>query len=207
VVQDGNGTWHVFMTTADTSGDWSLAYTSFTDWSQAADAPHTSLETASADDMGHLYRAETTVAEFPGGFGEAQLVLENANANNLFEGEAVYRVGDSNTYLLIMEAIGSDGRRWYRSFTAEGLTGEWLPLADTEDHPFARSNNVSFDDGNAWTQDISHGELIRTTNDQTMTIDPCNLQLLYQGMDPSTSGDYSQWPWRIALATHTNPTC
>ncbi|MGX1675873.1 non-reducing end alpha-L-arabinofuranosidase family hydrolase [Streptomyces sp. NPDC055400] len=47
VVQDKNGRWHVFMTTASTSGDWSLAHTSFCDWSQAASAKQTHLETAS----------------------------------------------------------------------------------------------------------------------------------------------------------------
>jgi endo-1,4-beta-xylanase len=280
VVQDADGTWHVFMTTADTSGDWSLAHTSFSDWSQAGSAEQTALETASgigtgyraapqafyfaprdewylvyqtglpsystttnpgdpaswsapqnfqdtpsggtldywvicddamcylfsSNDDGRLYRAETTIGEFPGGFGEAQVVMEDSQ-NALFEGEAVYRVGDTGTYLLIMEAIGSDGRRWYRSFTAEGLTGEWQPLADTEDNPFARSNNVTFDDGNAWTQDISHGELIREGNDQTMTIDPCSLQLLYQGLDPAATGEYPQLPWRLALASITTDGC
>src|SRR5690606_4599656 len=159
----------------------------------------------SADDNGHVYRSETTVADFPNGFGNTQIVLQDS-AYALFEGGAVYKVGDTDTYLLIWEAIGSDGRRWYRSYTAEGLTGQWQPLAATEDNPFARSNNVSFQDGWAWTQDISHGELVRTSADQTMTIDPCNLQLLYQGMDPSASGEYSQLPWRLGLAT-ANSTC
>ncbi|WP_338146435.1 non-reducing end alpha-L-arabinofuranosidase family hydrolase [Streptomyces boncukensis] len=288
VVQEKDGTWHVFMTTADTSGDWSLAHTSFTDWSQAGAAPQTHLETASdigpgyraaphafyfapkdewylvyqtglpsfsttknikdptswsapknfmdsmpdivrdnignghwldfyvicddatcylfsADDNGHVYRSETTLGNFPDGFGNTRIVLSDS-AHALFEGGAVYRVKDTDTYLLLWEAIGSDGRRWYRSFTADGLNGQWQPLADTESHPFARSNNVSFPDG-AWTTDISHGELLRTGDDQTMTLDPCNLQLLYQGMDPGAGGDYSQLPWRLGLATNTTSTC
>ncbi|SFS65212.1 non-reducing end alpha-L-arabinofuranosidase family hydrolase [Saccharopolyspora flava] len=186
VVQDniGNGNWLDFFVTCDDANCYLF----------------------SADDNGHVYRSETTLANFPNGFGNTQIVLEDT-ANNLFEGGAVYRVGDTNTYLLMWEAIGTDNNRWYRAFTAEGLDGEWKPLADTEDNPFARSNNVTFDDGNAWTQDISHGELIRSTNDQTMTIDPCNLQLVYQGKDPSASGDYNDLPYQIAKATQTNPDC
>ncbi|MFJ2200059.1 non-reducing end alpha-L-arabinofuranosidase family hydrolase [Streptomyces violaceusniger] len=159
----------------------------------------------SSDDNGHLFRSETTVGEFPGGFRNTQLVLEDSKFA-LFEGDAVYRVQGTDTYLLMMEAIGSDGRRYYRSFTAQGLTGQWQPLAATESNPFARSNNVSFPAG-AWTRDISHGELIRTGNDQTMTINPCRLQFLYQGMNPSAGGDYSQLPWRLGLLTQTNATC
>lgn len=33
--------WYVYATTANTSGTWSLAHPSFTDWSQAAAAPQT----------------------------------------------------------------------------------------------------------------------------------------------------------------------
>ncbi|MFD5322276.1 non-reducing end alpha-L-arabinofuranosidase family hydrolase [Streptomyces sp. NPDC127098] len=280
-----NGRWHVYMTTANTAGQWSLAYTSFTDWSQAAAAPQYFLNNNpnignryaaaphvfyfaprnewylvyqtglpsysvstdpsnpqswsaprnfqssmpdivrqnigngnwldywvicdtsmcylfSADDNGHIYRAETTVGEFPNGFRNTQIALQDSNRFALFEGEAVYRVQGTNTYLMIVEAIGSDGRRYYRSFTSTSLNGQWQPLAATEANPFSRSNNVSFPSG-TWTRDISHGELLRTGADQTMTIDPCNLQLLYQGMNPSAGGDYSQLPWRLGLATNT----
>ncbi|MFF5965176.1 non-reducing end alpha-L-arabinofuranosidase family hydrolase [Streptomyces collinus] len=278
-VVHANGKWHVFMTTANTAGAWSLAYTSFTDWSRASSAPLTYLDRNpnigtgyraapqvfyfapkrlwylvyqtgppsyststdpgnpqswsapktfqnaapsgtldywticdsakcylfSADDNGHVYRSETTLGEFPGGFRNTQLVLQDSKSA-LFEGGAVYRVQGTNTYLLLWEAIGSDGKRYYRSFTAQGLTGQWQPLAATESNPFARASNVAFPSG-AWTKDISHGELIRSGNDQTMSINPCRLQFLYQGLNPSAGGDYSQLPYRLGLLTQTNSTC
>jgi endo-1,4-beta-xylanase len=282
--------WLVYATTANTSGNWSMAYLSFSDWSQAAAAPQffldqnpgigtgfraapelfyfapqkkwylvyetglpsfstttdpTRPETWSAtknfqetmpqivadnigdgfwidfwvvcdkvncylfssDDNGHLYRAQTTVRDFPNGFGKTVIVVSDPNRFNAFEASNVYRIKGTNTYLLLIEAIGTDGRRWFRSWTANGLDGDWTPLAATEANPFLRSNNVTFPDGNAWTADFSHGEMIRTGIDQTLTIDPCHLQYLYQGEDPSASGEYSQLPWRLGLATQTNPAC
>ncbi|GAB2880658.1 non-reducing end alpha-L-arabinofuranosidase family hydrolase [Streptomyces mayteni] len=162
----------------------------------------------SSDDNGHIYRAQTSLANFPNGFGNTVIALQDGNRNNLFEGTAVYRMSDTGQYLLLQEAIGSNGRRWYRSFTSSSIGGQWTPLHGTEANPFARSNNVTFPSGTAnWTQDFSHGELLRAGNDQTMTINTCRLQFLYQGINPSAGGDYSQLPWRMGLLTQTNPTC
>lgn len=285
--------WHVYMTTADTSGRWSLAHTSFTDWSQAAAAPQTFLDTNpnigdryaaapqvfyfapqkkwymvyqtgppsfsttddpanpgswsaprnffdaeppivtenkgqggwldfwvicddtdcylfSSDGNGHQYRSRTTVAEFPGGFRDTAIVLSEPNRFDLFEASNVYRLGADGKYLMLVEALatGSDWRRYFRAWTADSLDGAWKPLAETEANPFIRSTNVTFGPGQpAWTTDFSHGEMIRDGNDQTLTIDPCRLQYLYQGMDPASGGDYSQLPWRLGLLTQTNSSC
>jgi endo-1,4-beta-xylanase len=276
--------WLVYGTTANTAGNWSLFYTSFKDWSQAAAAPQYFLDQSavgpgyraapqvfyfapkktwylvyqtglpsysttddptkpetwsapknfqdempdivaqnigngfwldfwvvcdhekcylfSSDDNGHLYRAETSVADFPNGFDNTQIVLQDSNRFALFEAANIYKIKGTKKYLLLVEAIGSDGRRYFRSWTAKGITGAWTPLAATESNPFARSNNVTFPDG-AWTSDISHGEMIRAGVDQTMEIDPHCLRYLYQGMDPAAGGEYSQLPWRLGLLTET----
>lgn len=158
----------------------------------------------SSDDNGHLYRSQTTLANFPNGMTNTVIAMQDSNPSRLFEASNVYRVGDR--YLLLVEAIGSDGRRWFRSWTAPSITGPWAALADTETNPFARANNVTFP-GGAWTRDISHGEMIRDGYDQTLTISPCNLRYLYQGMDPNAGGDYNSLPWRLGLLTQTNSTC
>lgn len=160
----------------------------------------------SSDDNGHLYRSQTSLANFPNGFSEPVIAMQDSNRFALFEASNVYKVAGKNQYLLLVEAIGSDGRRYFRSWTSNSIAGPWTPLADTESNPFARANNVTFD-GTAWTRDISHGEMIRDGYDQTLTISPCNMRYLYQGMDPNAGGDYNSLPWRLGLLTQTNSTC
>ncbi|HZM84744.1 MAG TPA: non-reducing end alpha-L-arabinofuranosidase family hydrolase [Candidatus Limnocylindrales bacterium] len=161
----------------------------------------------SSDDNGHLYRSQTTMGQFPNGFTNTVIAMQDSNRNNLFEASNIYQIAGRNQYLMLIEAIGSDGRRWFRSWTSAGITGPWSALANTEANPFARSNNVTFS-ATAWTRDISHGEVVRSGNlDQTLTISPCNIRYLYQGMDPSAGGDYNSLPWRLALLTQTNSTC
>ncbi|CAK4697997.1 unnamed protein product [Aphanomyces euteiches] len=155
----------------------------------------------SSDDNGHLYRSQTSLANFPNGMSQPVIALQDANKNNLFEASAVYKTG--NQYLLIVEAAGSTGR-YFRSWTASSLSGAWTPLAASEANPFARSNNVAFP-GGAWTTSISHGELIRTQTDQTLTVDLCKpLRFLYQGLNPKATGPYDSLPWQLGLLTQTN---
>lgn len=159
----------------------------------------------SSDDNGHLYRSQTSLSNFPNGMGDPVIALSDSEKDNLFEASNVYNVGDG-TYLLLVEAIGSDGYRYFRSWTSSSLSGTWTGLADTESNPFARSNNVVFS-GTAWTKSISHGEMIRTNVDQTMTISPCDLRYLYQGLSTSATGTYNALPWELGLLTQTNSAC
>lgn len=160
----------------------------------------------SSDDNGHLYRSETSVADFPNGFTNTVIAMSDPDRFRLFEASNVYKIAGKHQYLLIVEAIGTDGRRYFRSWTAPAITGPWTALADSESNPFARANNVTFP-ADAWTRDISHGEVVRTNPDQTMEISPGKLNYLYQGLDPDAGGDYNLLPWRLGLLTQTNSPC
>jgi endo-1,4-beta-xylanase len=61
---------------------------------------------------------------------------------------------------------------------------------------------VTFD-ATEWTQDISHGEMIRSSYDETLTVSPCDMRYIFQGADPlaDTQGDYNKIPWHLGLLT------
>jgi endo-1,4-beta-xylanase len=157
-----------------------------------------------SDDFGHWYRSQTTIDQFPKGFGEPAIVMSDPVASHLFEASNVYKMRDTGKYLALVEAYdpSSTYHRYFRSWTADTLDGEWTPLQDTFAAPFASTANVTFTEQPPWTADISHGEMIRDGYDQNLEIDTCHLQYLYQGVDPTMTGvAYNSLPWRLGLLT------
>ncbi|XYI02338.1 non-reducing end alpha-L-arabinofuranosidase family hydrolase [Sorangium sp. So ce1128] len=149
-------------------------------------------------DDGKLYRSKVSIDNFPN-FDGYETVMTAPSKPLLFEASNVYKVDGTNKYLLLVEAF-DNSPRFFRSWTSESLDGPWEPLADTKTNPFAGPANVTYE-GADWSDDISHGEMIRSGHDERMTINACNMQFLYQGRDTSVEGDYGRLPYKLGLLT------
>jgi hypothetical protein len=144
-----------------------------------------------------MWRAQTALADFPKGWSDPQVCLRD----DIFEASHTYKLLGRNQYVTLIEA-NPGGKRYYKAFLADKLDGKWTALTATEAQPFAGAVNVHAA-GELWADNISHGELIRAGNDQTLTIDPAKLQFLIQGvLEKDKAGkNYGQIPWRLGLLT------
>ena len=146
-------------------------------------------------DDGTMWRASTTLNDFPSGWSKPKLALKG----DIFEASHTYALRGTGKYLTIIEAIGGE-RRYYKSFVANALGGEWKPAGAMWEQPFAGRVNVAQPAGR-WTDSVSHGELFRAGNDQRMEVDPKNLRMLFQGVsDAEMRGKgYGEIPWRLGI--------
>ncbi len=155
---------------------------------------------------GRMWRSETKLADFPRGFDPPRVVLQG----DIFEASHTYKLTGVNKYLTLIEAVGEEGRRYYKAYLADRLDGEWTSLAGTREKTFADKHNVRFTEGNnvrstdgAWSDSISHGELLRPGVDEKMEADPSDLRFLYQGVaDTDRKGKpYGDIPWKLGILT------
>jgi len=143
---------------------------------------------------GKLWRCQTALGDFPAKWSRPQSCLES----DVLQGARVYRLRGYRKYLTIIEAQET-GRRFCKAFWADFPNGRWDDLAVSEKRSFASRLNIKQDP--QWIEQISRGEILRTSYDQRMEIDPLHIQFLFAGIDEydKTDRGYGQIPWRIGL--------
>lgn len=152
-------------------------------------------------DDGHFWRRETKKSDFPLGWSKPELVLKDTK-DELFEASHTYKLKGRDQYLTIIEAM-APGCRYYKAWLADKLEGPWKPLAATKGKPFAAVFHNVVQPKPAWTTSISHGELIRSSHDERLEIDPNDLRFVFQGVDAEgyQGNKYGGIPWKIGLLT------
>ena len=146
---------------------------------------------------GKMWRMSTSIKAFPNGFKDCQVALQA----KIFEASHTYRIKGEEKFITLIEA---NGQRYFKAYISDSLDGKWSPLADSFEKPFASAENIQpADDVSLWTDNVSHGELIRYSNDETLTIDPKNLKFVFQGMlqKHKRKTGYGDFQWRIGMLT------
>jgi endo-1,4-beta-xylanase len=132
----------------------------------------------------------TKLADFPKGFGDARPVF-----SPLIEAAHIYRMKGIEKYMMLVETSPDRKLRRYGLATAGSLRGPWS-LATSD---FASGPQLRYAPGEeVWTNEVSHGELIRTGYDERLEVDPAKLEFFIQGMPLARhQGDYPSLPWRL----------
>ncbi|QDT04037.1 Alpha-L-arabinofuranosidase C precursor [Rubripirellula lacrimiformis] len=151
---------------------------------------------------GRMWRSETALDQFPANGWSAPVV---ALQTDIFEASHTYRIQNQSKYVSLIEAKDAK-RRYFKAFVADRLDGKWRPLADSPQHPFASPVNM-IDSEESWTDNYSHGELLRAGFDQNLEVAPDNVRFLFQGIDRRDASDdsYGQLPWQLGILTLKSP--
>ncbi|QDV23721.1 non-reducing end alpha-L-arabinofuranosidase family hydrolase [Aureliella helgolandensis] len=149
---------------------------------------------------GKLWRAETPLEHFPASDWSAPVIAFEAD---IYEASHTYRLKGQDQYLTIVEAQ-ADRRRYFRGYVARKLDGEWTELSSAGQQPFVSPTNVS-NQSTSWANSYSHGEFLRSGNNQLLEINPAQLELLFQGASNRDyrQGSYGDIPWQLGILTPT----
>jgi hypothetical protein len=144
---------------------------------------------------GKMWRLWTRLEDFPRGFDHCELALEA----KIFEASHTYKLKGMDKYLTIIEE--TDGR-YYKAYLADRLT-RLTPVADTAERPSPGGTTSVRPRGPAVDGQRQSWRLLRDGYDETLTVDPGHLRLLFQGMwekDKAGTG-YGQFQWRLGILT------
>ncbi len=138
---------------------------------------------------GTVKRRSTTVANFPYGWSAPTIV-----ATDTFEAPCVYKnIADGKFYMIVED--GEDVGRYYELWTADSPGGTWTKIEEQWAH---KNKLVYFADH--WTDQVSHGEIIRAGTNERMEISDINrCEILIQGVVDGDYGAYGNIPYDLGI--------
>jgi len=141
-----------------------------------------------------VFAMTTSLEAFPGGFRNARKMFSPVH-----EAVHVYRARARDEFHMLYELRGDGGLRRYGLARAPRLGGPW---ANVTDH-FATGEQLQYHTGEAvWTEEVSHGELLRCGHNQHLEYDPTDTRFLIQGLKSvEHAGPYPDLPWRMGIIT------
>jgi hypothetical protein len=116
----------------------------------------------------------------------------------LTEAVHIYKVSGKREYHMFYETRpGGQKMRRYGLATASNLLGPWSRVADD----YAIGGKLVFSNPvDRWTDEVSHGEMIRTGYNQKLEYDPADMRFLIQGLRSKEHvGEYRRLGWRLGI--------
>jgi len=133
-----------------------------------------------------IKRRSTTVANFPYNWSSATVA-----ATDTFEASHVYKNNADDNYYMMVEDIARHQELW----TASSLGGTWTKVEEQWAHRDQLVYNADH-----WTDQVSHGEIIRAGTDERMEIsDIDHCEILFQGVVDGDYGDYGNIPYDLGI--------
>ena len=143
-----------------------------------------------------VFAMTTPLDRFPEGFDNPQRVF-----GPVHEAVHVYKARGLEEYHMIYEHRHEEDRRSYGLAVAPHPLGPWTP----RNPQYAQGDQLRYPPATTrWTDEVSHGELIRTGHNQLLEYDPAKTQFLIQGLlTEQHTGPYHALPWTIGLIRRT----
>ena len=137
---------------------------------------------------------KTPIERFPGGFADPVAVFSPVH-----EAVHVYKVQGRDEYHMVYETRAEGDARRFGLARAARLSGPWQNVTDR----FAAGDQLDFAaSGTHWTDEVSHGEMLRAGENQRLEYIPDHARMLIQGMPREEHrGDYPSLPWRLGVIT------
>jgi hypothetical protein len=190
IYQSGSGPSFSTNTDVGNPGGWtavtSMGFSDGIDFWCISDGSYVYCFYSPMDGTRTIKRRSTTVANFPYNWSSATVV-----ATSTFEAPHVYKNKADGNYYMMVEDIN----RYFELWTASSLGGTWTKIAEE----WAAKSNL-IETAEHWTDQVSHGEIIRSGTDERLEIDNIDrCEILIQGVVNGNYGDYGNIPYDLGI--------